>query len=151
MNMRVATDIPRARIDAYLATAPDYLRPILLAVRDQGCAWLNVPQKSGRFEAPKGRPLISIIGDDLHVAMGPAGFHRKSVRRLIAASRFVSVVAGEPQVLAYAAPALAAVAMGVNGTIIETRPEFEMQWIGLVQAEAPNAQLIIVSVKERGH
>lgn len=151
MSMHFATEIPRARIDTYLATAPDYLRPILVAVRDEGCAWVNVPQKSGRFEIPKGRPLISIIGDDLHVAMGPAGFHRKSVRRLIAASRFVSIVAGEPKPLAYATPALAAIGMRVNGTIIETRPEFEMQWFGLVKAEAPNAQLIIVSVEERGH
>lgn len=151
MSMQFATDIPRVRIDRYLETAPDYLRPILLAVRDQNCAWLNIPQKAGRFDPPKGRPIITIIGDDLHVAMGPAGFHRKSVRRLLAASRFISIVAGEPKVLAYATPALGAAGMGFNGTIIETRPEFEMQWYALAKAEAPNAQFIFVSVKERGH
>jgi len=148
MSVQFATDIPRARIDRYLQTAPAHLKPIMLAVRDHGCAWVTVHQKVGRFELPKGKPLISIIGDDLHVAMGPAGFHRKSVRRLLAASKFISIVAGEPKVLAYATPALGAIGMGVNGTIIETRPEFEMQWIGLAQAEAPKAQLIIVSVKE---
>ena len=140
--------ISRTRIDAALSAAPDHLRPILLAVRDQGCAWLNIPQRSGRFEIPQGKPLISIIGDDLHVAMGPAGFHQESVRRLIAASSFVSVVAGEPKVLAYATPALAAAGLGTNGTIVETRPEFEMPWLDLVKTEAPDAQLIIVSVKE---
>jgi len=148
MTVHVAGDISRARIDRYLATAPAHLRPILLAVRDQGCAWANIPQKAGRFEVPTGRPLISIIGDDLHVAMGPAGFHRKSVRRLLAASRFISIVAAEPQVLAYATPALGAAGLGVNGTIIETRPEFELQWHALAKAEAPKAQMILVSVKE---
>ncbi|MCJ2065187.1 hypothetical protein MKK63_21075 [Methylobacterium sp. J-088] len=146
--MHVASDISRARIDRYLATAPDHLRPILLVVRDSGCAWMNIPQQIGRFEIPKGRPLVSIIGDDLDTAMGPAGFHRKSIRRLLAASRFISIVAAEPQVLAYATPALAAAGLGVNGTIIETRPEFELQWHALAKAEAPKAQMILVSVKE---
>lgn len=147
MNVRVADNIPRARVDTYLATAPAHLKPIMLAVRNFGCAWVTVSQKVGRFEAPKGRATIAVIGDDLHVAMGPAGFHRKSIRRLIAASKMVSVVAAEPKVLAYAAPAGTG-CLGLNATIIETRPEFEMQWIGLVQAENPNAQLIVVSVKE---
>ncbi|MCJ2071412.1 hypothetical protein MKK75_21875 [Methylobacterium sp. J-030] len=151
MNVRVADNITAARIDAYLETAPAHLKPIMLAVRDRGCAWVTVPQKVGRFDLPKGRPLITVIGDDLHVAMGPAGFHRKSIRRVIAASRFVSIVAGEPMTIAYATPALGAAGLGLNGTIIETRPEFEMHWVDLVQREAPNAQLIIVSVKERGH
>ena len=150
MNVRVADNIPRARIDTYLATAPAHLKPIMLAVRDFGCAWVTVPQKVGRFDVPKGYPTVAVIGDDLHVAMGPAGFHRKSIRRLIASSRMVSIVAAEPQVLAYAAAASTA-CLGLNAVVIETRPEFEMHWLDLVKAENPNAQLIIVSVKERGH
>ena len=147
MNVRVADNIPQARIDAYLETAPAHLKPIMLAVRNFGCACVTVPQKIGRFDLPKGRATIAVIGDDLHVAMGPAGFHRKSIRRLIAASKMVSVVAAEPKVLAYAAPAGIA-CLGLNATVIKTRPEFEMQWIGLVRAENLDAQLIVVSVKE---
>ena len=147
MNVHVADNIPRARIDAHIEIAPAHLKPIMLAMRDFGCAWVTVPQKVGRFDLPKGRATIAVIGDDLHVAMGPAGFHRKSVRRLIAGSRMVSVVAAEPKVLAYAAPASLG-CLGLNATIIETRPEFEMQWIGLVRTENPNAQLIVVSVEE---
>lgn len=147
MTVHFAGDVSRARLDTALERAPDHLRPILLAVRDQGCAWLNVPQGSGRFEIPLGKPLISIIGDDLHAAKGPAGFHRKSIRRLIAASSFISIVAAEPLTLAYATPALATVGLRVNSLIIETQPEFELEWHALAKAEAPDAQLIIVSVE----
>lgn len=140
----------RARIDQALSFSPPHMRPILLAVRDLGAGWATIPQHSGRFDLPPGKPTICVIGDDMNEALGPAGFHRKSIRRVIAASRVVAIVACEPLLFAYTAAA-SAVGLGMNSTIIETRPEFEMQWLALVKAENPNASVIIGSVKERGH
>lgn len=151
MTAALVQDVPRARIETALAVSPLHMRPILLAVRDHGIAWATIPQHAGRFEIPTGKSFVAILGDDLHVAMGPDGFHRESVRAVLARSSFVSIVAAEPLPLAYAAPASAAVGLRLNGTIIETRPEFELRWLDIVKAEAPRAQIILVSVKERGH
>jgi hypothetical protein len=148
MSVAFHTDLPRARLDTALAFAPDHMRPILLAVRDHGVAWATIPQHAGRFDVPKTKPFIAIIGDDMHTAMGPAGFHRKSIRRLIARSRVIAIVAAEPLPIAYAETVKAPVAFGSNGLVIETRPERELEWVGMVRAENPNAALILVSVRE---
>lgn len=148
MTKRLDVSTSRARIDHALTVLPAHLRPILLAVRDYDVAWASIAQRAGRFDLPLDKPTITVIGDDLHEALGPSGFHRRSVRKVIAASRVVAVVACEPMLLAYAAAATAAAGFGLNGTVIETRPEQEMQWIALVKAENPSAQLIICSTKE---
>ena len=140
----------RDRIDQYLSIAPPHMRPIMLAVRDHGAGWATIPQRIGRFDLPQGKPIITIFGDDLDVSLGPDGFHRKSVRCVLARCRVVSIVACEPLLELYLAAASAAV-FGFPAAIIETRPEHEMQWLGLVKQAAPDAALLVGSVKERGH
>lgn len=148
MAVHFTTDVPRSRIDTALSMSPDHMRPILLAVRDHGVAWATIPQRAGQFEIPTNKPFVAIVGDDMHKAMGPAGFHRKSIRRLIARSRVIAIVAAEPLPVAYAAAASAPVGFGWNGLVIETRPERELEWAGLVKVENPSASLIMVSVRE---
>ena len=148
MSVQFTKAVPKTLLDAALDTAPAHMRPILLATRDHGCAWAVIQQRAGRFDIPKGKPVIAIIGDDMHAALGPGGFHRKSVRRLLQASRIISIVASEAIPLAYAAAAAAAMGLRLNATIIETRPDQEMQWLALVRAENPSAQLIICSTRQ---
>ncbi|MCJ2049121.1 hypothetical protein [Methylobacterium sp. J-070] len=58
-------------------------------------------------------------------------------------------MAAEPKVVAYAAPASLG-CLGLNATIIETRAEFEMQWIGLVRAEKTRV-LTFEPHRQKGH
>lgn len=147
MSIVLYTDGPRSSLDAALAFAPDHLRPVLLAARDHGAGWITIPQNAGRFDVPEAKPFIALIGDDMFTAKGPSAFHRESVRRLIGRARVIAIVAAEPLPRAYV-EACKPVEFGMNGLIIETRPERELEWVGFVKAENPKAALLLVSVRE---
>ena len=48
-----------------------------------GVALLIMPAGKQRFDAPKERNWIVLVGDDLLIAEGPAGFHLRSLRKLM--------------------------------------------------------------------
>ncbi len=151
-----------ARCDAALKTAPPHFEPVMEAVRDHRVAFALVPQKAGRFNLPDiGRPFLLILGDDLHEALGPSAFHRKSVRRTLQKAIGVSIVGCEPLVDVYAAAVdalvqqgrLSGALRGVAGVkwrlfvLIETRPEQVGPWLRLVLAERPDIKPIVATVR----
>ena len=107
-----------AGLTAAMATAPAYLQPVLLAVRDCRVGFLFAAQGSGPFAIPakpKRAAAVIILGDDMEQSAGPGGFHLPSVRRVIRAAATFAVVSSAPDASVYAAMALAAAATSALG------------------------------------
>ena len=143
--------VPRERLTAVIRSgyAP-HLRPIVEACRDFGCAWASVPQRAGPFRIPSDRPAIVVIGDDTEQPLGPAGFHQKSVRQFAARCGLAVVVSCEPLFACYAAAATCVVLHRRDALLIESQPQFESDWIALVQAANPDIGLIVGAVRPEG-
>ena len=141
----------RDRLTAAIASgqAP-HLRPIFEACRDFGIAWATVPQAAGKFTIPTDRPAIVIVGDDMHEALGPAGFHRRSLRRFAATCEAAVIVSCAPDVRLYEAAASMPVVARRNAVLIETRIEREAEWLGFLQDVNPTIRLLIGTVKPAG-
>ena len=145
--MTVCT-VPRARLDAAVEHG-EHSAPLYSAVRDHGCGLAIVTQHAGRFDLPAdGRPTIIAIGDDLDLALGPAAFHAKSLRRALKGVRLAVVMACEPLPEAYEAAARHAVGLRKNVVIVETLPEQEIAWVNLIRSIAPDTAFILAGVKE---
>ena len=143
-------EIPRDRLTAAVDHGPEHLRAIYWAVRDGGIGFATISQRAGRFDLPRDRPIVAILGDDMDKALGPAAFHRKSVRRFAARCRTASIVSCAPLLPLYAAPALAAMGLGLSGLIVETQPLFESDWADLILEANPTIALLIGTVKPEG-
>ena len=124
--------------------------PILEAVRDFGCGWATIPQHAGRFKIPAGRPTIGIIGDDMLEALGPAAFHRKSLRRLVASCAGGVLVSCAPELQLYAAAAVVAAERRRNAVLVETRPEREAEWLAFLGEVNPTMRLVVGTVRPVG-
>jgi hypothetical protein len=135
-----------ATLTAAIERSPEHLRPILMAVRDCRVGMMFVSHDAGKFVIPEGRPAIVMLGDDMEVSTGPAGFHLPSIRRAIRSCAGFAVVSAEPNPAVYAGVAAVAVA-GKRAMLIETRIEHEFAWVELVQKLAPNRPLMILTVK----
>ncbi len=95
-------------------------------------------------------PAIIIIGDDFDRAVGPAGFHLPSIRRAIRACTAFAVISCEPLPHVYGVIAITATLTRRNVMLIETRPEQELAWLGLIQKLAPGRPITLATV-EGGH
>jgi hypothetical protein len=129
--------------------AEPHLVPILEAVRDHKVGLMFVGQSGEAFRLPvdQKRSAITIIGDDLHEALGPAGFHMPSVRRIIRASHTFAVVSCAALEPVYDAMAFAASTARRNALLIETQPKFEGEWVELIRKLAPARPLTIATMK----
>ena len=123
-------------------------RPLLEAVRDRGVIIFSVAQRAGPFRPPysKQHPLIALIGDDTDVALGPDGFHKKSLRRLMGSASAGIIVASAPVVGVYETAAFIAGSFRQKVFIIETRPEQEIPWAQFSEDAAPHLSLLISTV-----
>ncbi len=142
--------IPRAKLNAAVEHGPLHLRPLYHAVRDYGISFAIVTQGAGRFAFPSDKPVITLLGDDLHEALGPPAFHRKSVRQFVATCRAAVIVACDPQPKFYIAAATTAVLLRQNVVIVETRPEHEADWFDLVRQITPDINLLVGTVRPEG-
>lgn len=75
------------------------------------------------------------------------GFHMPSVRRIIRASQTFAVVSCATLEPVYDAMAFAASTARKNALLIETQPEFEVEWVELIRKLAPSRRLTIATVK----
>lgn len=110
-------------LGAFAGSGRPHLAPIA-ELLGKGVALTIVPQRRMfgriRFPAPLRRGnWLAIVGDDLVFAEGPAGFHLRSLRRLLCRAHFVAVMAGAPVATAYRGAADIAGA-GLNVVLIET-------------------------------
>jgi hypothetical protein len=151
MTMRSTVDAgaTRASLSHAIANTPEYLHPIIEAVRDHGVAMLFVPQGNEAFRVPSkpSKPVIVMVGDDFDKALGPNGFHLPSLRRMIRACSSFAVVSSAAQPAVYATVAAVAAAMRQNTMLIETRPEQEIAWVHLIQKLAPGRFILLATVR----
>jgi len=145
----IHSTLSRANLDRKLDEAEPHLIPVLEAVRDHKVGLLFVGQSSEAFRLPvdRERSAITIIGDDLHEALGPAGFHMPSIRRIIRASQTFAVVSCAALEPLYDAMAFAASTARRNALLIETQPKFEVEWVELIRKLVPGRPLTIATVK----
>ena len=142
------TPVPRARLTAGAARTSPHLKPICKAVADYGCRFAVVAQRSGRFRFPASEgPMITLIADDLDAALGPDGFHRKSLRRLIREAGCAVIVSSGPEERVYQTAAATAVVMRQPVVLIETRIEQELPWLDFVQKTKPGLPTLVSTVK----
>ncbi len=139
--------VHRARLDAAVEHGPAHLRPMYLAVRDHGVSFAVVTQRAGRFAFPSDKPVVALLGDDLDEALGPAGFHLKSVRRFVASCEGAVIIACDPQPRLYIAAATVAVMLRRNAVIIETRSEHEADWVDLIRSIKPDIRMLLGTVR----
>lgn len=147
MSLLTPVLAPRARLDLAVEHGPEHLRPFYRAVRDAGISFATVLQHAGRFSFPSDKPVIALLGDDMHEALGPAGFNRKSVRRFVATCAVAVVVACDAQPRFYAMAAHAAVCLRCNVVIVETRSEHEVDWIDLIRSIRPDIRMLVGTVR----
>lgn len=147
--MEQIRSVPRERLTTAIDNSPRHLRPLLVAARDGGVRLCLVAQGRRRFDLPARYPTILLVGDDMHVSMGPDGFHRKSLRRFIRTCRCAVIVSSAPLIEPYAAAAASA-AMGMNTILVETRLSHEQVWRSFIESEQPGVPLFISTVKPEG-
>jgi hypothetical protein len=143
--------VPRDRITAAMVR-PDaaHLRPVMLAVRDRGCCLCVVPQGRARFEPPRSKPVITIIGDDMVECLGPNGFHQKSLRRFTRRCHSATIVSCEGLPEIYAAATAAAVVMRKDVLIVETRLKQEEAWRRFITLLVPDIAVLVATVRPEG-
>ncbi|MGA0603527.1 hypothetical protein ACO2Q3_22660 [Caulobacter sp. KR2-114] len=130
---------PRERITYAIQGAPLHLRPIWAAVRDHGVDHILVMQGCEPFRLPNRRhPLLMLIGDDMYVSRGPAGFPRKALRRAVSNCDAALIVAGKPDPEEYQGAATFAALSRLSVAIVETRPEHADDWVTFLRSANPN-------------
>lgn len=140
----IYSHLDRATIDAAIAGAPACYVPLLVTVRDLGLGILSVPQGNRAFAIPQSdRPMVAIIGDDTSHALGPSGFHSKSVAQLLEWAECAVVIACAPSPLLYGAAAVLAGWQQLRTVIVETRPAQEQAWILFVETANPAIRICI--------
>lgn len=137
--------IPRARLVKLSRTGSVHLRPIYAAMLNPGIGFLVVGRTSGPFAVESRGGFVGLIADDTDRSLGPAGFHRKSIRRLAAQPRSITLISSDIVPDLYAAAAALAVA-GFCTIIVETKPEQEAAWLDLLKVAAPQANMLVCTV-----
>lgn len=133
-----------AEIGSLVAGGPSYYAPLLKSVRDLNLGLYFVQQNCWPFDLPiQNRPVVTLIGDDTEKAIGPNGFHRKSLRRLVRWADNAVMVACAPAPALYACASIMATCLRFKTLIIETRLEQEQAWIDWVTAANPEIRLLI--------
>ncbi len=140
----------RAALTEMLEASPPHLKLVWHAVRDHGITFHRVLQYAGPFAIGEARPNFVLLGDDMESAFGPAAFDRESLKRLFAVCAGVVVVSCEALPVLYAAAVSVAVLNRQHTCLIETRLEYETDWIDLVRKVNPTCALGIGTVKGAG-
>lgn len=142
--------VPRERFDHAIRHGAEHMRPLFIAARDAGVAICLVAQRSPAFMIPSKRPSVLLIGDDMHEAMGPGGFHQKSIRRFVRRCRSAVIVSCAPLVEAYASAAAVAAGLRLDVILVETRIEHEAAWKDFIEAARPGVSFLIATVEPQG-
>ena len=139
--------VPRERFTHAIEHGPEHLRPIMGAAQDHGVGVCVVPQGAERFNPPRKRPNIVIVGDDMSEAKRPAAFHRKWFIKRASGAVIVSCA---PLPAAYAAAATNAALFRQDIMIVETRLQFEPSWKTFIETHHPGIALLLCSVEPQG-
>ena len=111
-----------------------HLRPALFMAYQARIPVALVGRGSHSFKLPKGSGgSFSLLADDTGVAVGPTGFDRGSLRRLLAGADTVIVHAWALEPFIYSVAVNEAVFLRRDVVVVETRRSHEKEWITMVQ------------------
>ena len=128
-----------ARLAAWPAGAA-HLRPLL---HDDLAVATIAP--GGRYlTPPPGAPIVFILADDVDKARGPGAFGAVAWHSVFADAGAVMLHSVFPEEWSYQALAIAALSSG-KSIIIETAPEFESAWFGLMLEHVAQSYLSIIT------
>jgi len=141
-------------------TYQDFLRgpdlnnsPWLVPICDataRGVRFQIIPPNLGRFHCNSiERKTVSIVGDDSTVALGPKGFHGKSIKRLLQSAHAIALITCAAQSDIYRCAAIGA-ELGGHFVIVESRTEFEAEWIEVIEPHRSHASILLAIVKPEG-
>jgi hypothetical protein len=143
-------NVPADRFTHAIQQGPEHLRPLMQAARDHGVGICVVPQGGERFNPPRKRPNVVIVGDDMHEAKGPNAFHRNSLVRFIKRASGAVIVSCAPLPAAYAAAATNAAMFRQDILIVETRLQFEPAWKTFIEIHHPGIAMLLCTVEPQG-
>jgi hypothetical protein len=143
--MYINASAPLDYIDRAIEAGPDYMRPILLAVRDDSVSLWLVPPGQEPISPPGDAVSIVIVCDDWNEPLGPNGFHKDSVGQFIERCDSAVIVACEPVPDAYALAA-AALLLNRNVLLVETQTDQEENWASFIESHRPDISLIVATV-----
>lgn len=138
----------KEQIAAILAMpqTPPYLKPVFEVVRDYGVGYLTLLQNGDGLEPDKLNsqvPMITVVGDDTNVALGPAAFDAATLKILTLRASCVAIISSEPVPNIYTLFSLMTGLLRANTLIIETRPELEHAWVDYIRAIAAHTPVIL--------
>lgn len=147
-TVAITPAVRQRMLDRLAATGGTHLSPIIKTLAE-GVALLILPASKLRFDLPKRRNWVALIGDDLATARGPQIFHLKSLRLTLGRAHAVYLMIGAPVASAYQAAADVAAA-GLNVCLIETQPAEQEAWADFVQRHArPKATISLATPTAR--
>lgn len=89
--------------------------------------------------------MVVIIGDDLHTAQGPSGYHLRTLTKLAGKANAWAVMSGAPVPAVYAAAAVMATT-GAIVLLVETQIREELSWTEYLRCRGrPTAAKLLVS------
>ncbi|SMH60477.1 hypothetical protein [Azospirillum agricola] len=133
----------RAKLLELADVTHPHLKPLVLAAAHHRIFFGTVLQHAGRFDPPPAaRPFVLLVGDDMFETLGPAAFHSKSLRRVLAGATHVGINAANIQAGIYARAAELAAAGG-RVVLVECRPETEREWLAFAGRHAPAADKLV--------
>ena len=101
-------------------------------------------QPMGRVRSkPKGKPQLTVLGDDLYASQGPKVFPSALLKKVFRSATHVQIVASGPEQHLYDAAVDRAMNTGPC-VIIETQPEHEKEWLSKVQKHS-DATIMVIS------
>ena len=128
----------------------EYLKPVIELVRNAGLFFGCLAPDTGWPSDPeeaRGRPRFFIIADWGETTLGPDGFHRKSLRRVLRGAEVVVVHCGADEPDHYEGAATLAVQHS-KCVLIQPRPSHETTWIRFVSRHVPKATLFIFTMNQ---
>lgn len=135
-------------IDTFVKNAAHFaphLAQIAKAAFEKRCQLALVPQEGGPFDLMNDKPFVCIVGDDLDCSMGPAGFDGPSMDKMLKRTAAAAVISCE--IIPWIYDRAAALAReGWSTVIVETRPEHEVPWKGLIKSHK-GIQLLMAVVR----
>jgi len=145
----IGLTLPRERLDFACTNAALNLRPLFVAMRDQGLGLLTINHGGGFEILHRGDVVgtVALVGDDLPGGgtAGPSGFNQELISRLLNSENAVvyvySAAANVGHYHSFAAMALA----GAIVTVIETQPDREAGWLHFISKASPGTAVIVVT------
>lgn len=124
----LTADVRQRMVERMKANGQEHAAPLVEALASGAalCTMMS-DRRFPRLRDLQGRGAVVVVGDDVTISQGPAGFHLASLRKIVGRAAAWAVVAAKPPVELYSAAAALAKA-GRIVVLIETETAHEAAW-----------------------